>query len=407
MTATTDSSGPTDGRDKSPEPRRLPATVRVLGWVSLVNDAASEAIYPLLPTFIMHTLGGNKLQLGLIEGVAESAASLLKLASGAWSDRLPRRKGLIVFGYLLAALCRPLIGAAHSVWQVLAIRGTDRVGKGIRGAPRDAMIADVTAAEERGRAFGFHRAMDHLGSAIGPLLATAFLLWRPGDLRTLFLLTIVPGLIVVLLLVLGLRAPGVHEHQEPTGDDAHEPLGRNFAWYLAVLCLFTLGNSSDAFLLVRAEELGVHVAYLPLLWLMFSLLKAVGNLAVGGAVHRLGPLRLIQVGWLCYAAVYMGFAGATQYYEAWLLFAAYAVFFALTEPAEKTLVANLVPAHRRGLAYGWFNLALGIAALPSSLLFGWLYDRYGALGAFGFGAGLALLASLLLGFVREPRRLPT
>ncbi|MBX7166408.1 MAG: MFS transporter [Pirellulales bacterium] len=383
--------------------RSLPRAVKLLGWASFANDVATEAVFPLLPLFVTEVLGGGKKQLGLIEGVADSTASLLKLASGAWSDRLQQRKGLIVVGYVLAAAVRPLLGLAQAPWHVLAVRGVDRVGKGLRTAPRDALIADVTPPEQRGAAFGYHRAMDHLGAALGPLLATAFLWFRPQDLRTLFLLTALPGLAVVAIVVFGLREPARHVIATPPEAATRGPLTRNFLAYLAILCLFTLGNSSDAFLLVRASELGVTAGWLPGLWLTFSLLKGVGNLGMGPAVQRIGPRRLIRVGWVCYALVYGGFALATQWWHAWLLFAAYAIFYALTEPAEKTLVANLVAAQQRGQAFGWFNFSLGVAALPASLLFGWLYDEYGAAGAFGFGAGVAIFAAVLLGLVHESR----
>lgn len=380
----------------------LPRNVKLLGWASLLNDVASEMIFPLMPQFLLTVLGGNKAWLGVIEGVADSVSSLLKLWAGAWSDRAGGRKAFVVAGYVVAAVARPITGLLTAPWQLFAVRTTDRIGKGIRTAPRDALLADATEAAMRGRAFGFHRSMDHLGAAVGPVLATLFLLAWPGQLRTLFLVTLVPGLAVAALLVFGLReTSGGGERQAPLRLTLR-PFDRNFRLYLAALVVFTLGNSSDAFLLVRAGELGVPTAYLPLLWFAFHLVKSVGNYLSGPVVDRLGPRPLIFAGWAVYAVIYLAFARITTAWQMWITFLAYGVFYALTEPAEKTLVAQLVGAERRGLAFGWFNFAIGIAALPSSLLFGWLYERFGATTAFGWGAAAAAVAAVLLLGVSRP-----
>jgi len=384
-------------------PAPLPRNVRLLGHASLWNDVASEMIYPLLPQYLLTVLGGNRFQLGVIEGVAESVASLLKLASGAWSDRAGQRKWFVVVGYALAAVARPLVGVVAGPWQLFASRAVDRVGKGLRTAPRDALIADSTPPEARGRAFGFHRAMDHLGAAIGPILATLFLLLWPNGLRTLFLLSLVPGLIVVTLLVGGLREVASTRPVVPPLALTLQPLDRNFRLYLLSLVVFTLGNSSDAFLLVRAGELGVPTALLPLLWCVFHLVKSGGNLLSGRLVDRLGPRPLILLGWLVYAVVYLAFAVVNSAWLVCVVFLVYGVFYALTEPAEKTLVSALVGPERQGLAFGWFNTAIGIAALPSSLIFGWIYEHHGPLAAFGWGTALSGLAAGLLWFVSAPR----
>jgi MFS family permease len=372
-----------------------------LGLASLLNDIASEMIFPLLPNFLLTVLLGNRFYLGVIEGAADSVASLLKLWSGGRSDQAGRRKGFVLFGYSLAAVTRPLIGVVIAPWQLFALRVGDRIGKGVRTWPRDALIADSTDPSIRGRAFGFHRAMDHLGAAIGPLLAAGFLWLWPDQLRALFLVTVLPGLLVVGLLVVGLR-------EKPASEPAKEPLrltlqpfDRNFRLYLLALVVFTLGNSSDAFLLVRAGELGVPTALLPLLWCAFHVVKSGGNLLLGRAVDKLGPRPFLFLGWFVYAGVYLAFALATTAWEAWAVFLVYALFYGLTEPAEKTLVANLVGGERKGLAYGWYNFAIGVATLPSSLIFGALYQFFGALAAFGWGAGLALVAVILLTGVKE------
>ncbi|NQV28951.1 MAG: MFS transporter [Rhodopirellula sp.] len=385
---------------------QLPRNVKLLGWTSCLNDVASEMIYPLLPLFLITVLGGNRLALGVIEGVADSAASLLKLWSGARSDRSTRRKGFVLFGYGLAALSRPLLSTIFTPWQLFAARAADRIGKGIRTSPRDAMIADSTPKELHGRAFGFHRAMDHGGAALGPALAAIFLWFWPDQLRSLFLLTLLPGIAVMLILAFGLKEPPqtapIDDNNEKRGRLTLQPFGRDFRVFLVSLIVFTLGNSTDAFLLVRAGELGVPTVMLPLLWFVFHVAKSGGNLIVGRFVDRAGPLRPLRAGWLLYAVVYLLFGIATETWHVWALFLVYAIYYALTEPAEKTLVSRLVGEEHKGLAFGWFNCAIGISALPASLLFGLLYDQFGPLAAFGWGAALALLALGLLTAVHLP-----
>ena len=387
----------TAGSDPSASRGKLPGNVKLLGAASLLNDIASEMIYPLMPQFLIAVLGGNRLHLGIIEGFADSVASLLKLWSGARSDQTGRRKDPVVIGYTMATISRTLLAFVFAPWQLFAARILDRIGKGIRTAPRDAMIAESTPAAMRGRAFGFHRAMDHLGAAIGPLLATFFLLTWPEQLRTLFLLTLLPGIAVVILLAVGLRDKPIAAvaPKQPLSLNI-APLNRRFRLYLFALVVFTLGNSSDAFLLVRAGELGVATAMLPLLWAAFHIVKSVGNLLAGAAADRFGPRRLILGGWAIYAAIYIAFALIDSAWQVWVVFMLYGLFYALTEPAEKKLVTELVGDANQGLAFGWFNFAIGIASLPSSILFGWLYQQYGALVAFGFGAILAALAALIL-----------
>lgn len=383
-------------------PAPLPRNVKLLGWASLLNDVASEMAFPLLPQFFLGELGGTKFQLGLMEGLADSTSSLLKLGSGAWSDRLRLRKGLVVWGYAVAAVARPLIALLLAAWQLTVLRVADRIGKGIRTSPRDALIADCTEPQVRGRAFGFQRAMDHLGAALGPLVAMAILALWAGRLRELFLVTLLPGALATCLLLFHLRekAPGPATPAR-TADPAR-PFGRGFKLYLASLVVFTLGNSSDAFLLVRAGELGVPELMLPLLWCGFHVAKSTGNLVAGRLVDRVGPRPMILLGWLVYAAIYLAFAVAVAAWQVWALFVGYAVYYALTEPAEKTMVANLVAEEQRGLAYGWFHFAVGITTLPASAVFGWIYGALGALAAFGWGAGLAGLAAVILLAVRKP-----
>jgi MFS family permease len=309
----------------------------------------------------------------------------------------------VLFGYTLAVVVRPLIALITAPWQLAAVRTADRVGKGVRTSPRDALIADSTPPALRGRAFGFHRAMDHLGAAVGPLLAAGFLGLWPDHLRTLFGLSLVPGLLVLALLVFGLReAPAVTPAKQ-RAPLTLAPFDRRFRVYLLALLVFTLGNSSDAFLLVRAVELGVPTVLLPVLWCAFHVAKSTGNLLVGRAVDRFGPRPFVLLGWAVYSAVYLAFALADAAWQACALFLVYAAFYALTEPSEKTLVVNLAGDERKGLAFGWYHFAVGVATLPASLLFGWLYERGGAMTAFGTGAALAFASGAILVTIRPTK----
>jgi MFS family permease len=372
----------------------------VLGLASLFNDTASEMIYPLLPHFLLTVLLGNRFHLGVIEGVADAVASFVKLWSGGRSDQAGRRKGFIVFGYCVPALARPVVALIVTPWQLFAIRVVDRIGKGLRTSPRDALIADSTAASIRGRAFGYQRGMDNVGAAFGPLLAAGFLWLWPEHLRALFLVTLLPGLLVVVLLIFGVQETPTTEPKERLRLTL-QPFDRNFRLYLLALVVFTLGNSSDAFLLVRASELGVTTELLPLLWCACHIAKSSSNVLVGRAVDQFGPRPLMFIGWLVFGSVYLAFALATAVWQVWAVFVAYGLVIGVIEPAERTLVAVLVGDERKGLAYGWYNAAIGIATLPSSLVFGALYQGYGALAAFGWGAALALLSVVLLVGVKD------
>jgi MFS family permease len=383
---------------------RLGRNVLALSAVSLLNDVASEMTYPLLPVFLASVLGASATAVGAIEGTAESAAALLKLTSGWWSDRVRRRKPLVLAGYTIASAIRPLIGIAHSASQVLTIRVTDRIGKGLRGAPRDALIADSVNPTIRGRAFGFHRAADHAGAMLGPLLAFALLRWGGLELRTLFLLTAIPGALAIVTLFFGVREIPRSAPVEERRLDLKAPLSRRFWAYLGVLLLFTLGNSTDAFLLLRADQLGVTPALIPILWAMLHVVKSVSSAPGGILSDRLGRRPLIIAGWLLYAAVYFAFGRAEAQWQAWTLFAVYGIYFGLTEGVEKALVTDLVAPERRGTAFGWYNLAIGLGAFPASLLFGAIWDRWGSTTAFDFGALLALTAALGMAFVAPGRR---
>jgi MFS family permease len=366
-----------------------------LAVVSFLTDVSSEMIYPLLPVFLTTVLGANASFIGAIEGAAETTAALLKLASGWWSDRVRRRKPLVLAGYAIASAMRPLVALATSASQVLVIRVADRVGKGIRNAPRDALIAESVDPSIRGRAFGFHRAADHAGGVLGPLIAFAVLTWQIADLRTVFWLAAIPGLLSVLVVAIGVRdIPRSAGPGETPPLDLTRPLDARFWRVLAVIFVFTLGNSTDAFLLLRASQLGVPVALAPILWAALHLVKSAASTPGGALSDRIGRRPTLIMGWMLYAAVYVGFALADRAWHAWALFAVYGVFFGLTEGSERALIADLVALERRGTAFGWYNLAIGLGALPASLLFGFVWDRAGPATAFTMGASLALAAAL-------------
>ena len=385
----------------------LGRNVIALSAVSFFTDVSSEMIYPLLPVFLTATLGASAGVLGAIEGAAETTASLLKLASGWWSDRVRRRKPLVLAGYALASLARPLIAIAQTAGQVLAIRLTDRVGKGIRNSPRDALIADSVDPAIRGRAFGFHRAADHAGGVVGPLVAYVLLQWLVFDIRSVFWLALVPGVLAVVTIILFVREAPRSAISEParkaSGMTPAAPLPRNFWGYLTAVFIFTLGNSTDAFLLLRAHQLGVPLALTPILWATLHVVKSATSTHGGGLSDRVGRRPALIAGWSLYALVYLGFALASTQWHAWALFIVYGTYFALTEGPERALVADLVPEARRGTAFGWFHLTVGIGMLPASLLFGLIWDRAGASTAFITGAALALLASAWLTRVQLPR----
>lgn len=393
---------------------RMPRNVLALSAVSLLNDTSSEMIYPLLPTFLALSLGASPFAIGIIEGIAESIASIFKLFSGYLSDKLRSRKPLVFIGYSLAAVTRPLLAFVSSWPQVLLVRSTDRIGKGIRGAPRDALIADSVSPAERGRAFGFNRASDHLGAVLGPVAAFVLLYFIAVDssvptlieYQKVFLYASIPVVVGIIIIAFFVREQP-HKYAEPAvvkfslnGFDG------NFKRYLVVVAVFTLSNSTDAFLLLRAADAGVSPVAIPLLWMTLHLSKVVSSIIGGGLSDRFGRKQVIIAGWLIYACVYLGFAFVDAWWQAWVLFIIYGIYFGLTEGVEKAFVADMVPARLRGTAYGAYNLAYGITVFPASLIFGSLWYQFGAHVAFIASAAVSLIAIAMFTRIKAPKTLP-
>lgn len=391
----------------------LPGNVFALSVVSLLNDTSSEIIYPLLPAFLALSLGASPFAIGLIEGFAESVASLLKLFSGYASDRFGTRKLPVFLGYSLAAIMRPFLAFATTWPQVLVVRMTDRVGKGIRGAPRDALIAESVPSAERGLAFGFNRAADHMGAVFGPVAAFILLSIFAANTQSptireyqqVFLYASVPVVIGLFVIVFFVK-----EDTKRAGTVVAAPVtlslsgyDRNFKRFLLVIAVFTLSNSTDAFLLLRAGESGISPVLLPLLWMTLHMSKVVSSLIGGDLSDRVGRKTLIITGWLIYAVVYAGFAFVSSPSQCWILFIIYGVYFGLTEGVEKAFVADMVPAEKSGTAFGLYNLAFGITVFPASLLFGIVWTRYGSTAAFLASACVSVAAILLLTTVRPEK----
>ena len=443
---------------KKTDLKRIPLTVMMLGVVSLFTDAASEMIYPLVPMFVA-ALGSGAIVLGVIEGVAETTAAMLKLISGIISDKIGKRKLLVLLGYSISTIARPFTGVVSTAWEIVFVRMCDRIGKGIRTAPRDALIASSVDESIRGKAYGFHRAMDHLGAVIGPLLAILTLLilvlgFNVTDalpaLRWTFALSIIPGALAVLTIVFFVKEAAPKSSQSKLFKFSLSNFDNNFKNYLFILVLFTLGNSSDSFLLFRVEEaiqrsgavvnivksirplqkmvstFGsteeqsqiINILFLPLIWSFFHIIKVIFSTPFGALSDKIGRKITINIGWAIYAFVYISFALLTflpahvQVAATFVLFAVYALFYAFSEGAEKAFVADIVPEHNRGSAFGMYNFAIGLSALPASILFGFFYSffnlkipGFGGTIAFGFGGAMALVSMFLLALmVKEPAK---
>jgi MFS family permease len=373
----------------------LPRTVVILGLVSLLNDAASEMITPLLPIFLTATLGAGPAVVGLVEGLAEATASILKLLSGRLADRGVRPKVLVLGGYGLSNGMRPLIGVAAGWTLVLLLRFLDRVGKGIRTAPRDALIAAAVGPEQRGRAFGFHRSMDHAGSVIGPLLAFA-LLEASADLEHVFLASAIPGAVVLLLLVFGLPSSEVPRSPEPPRFSWQSLDGRLKAMVLAA-GLLAIASVPEVFVVLWARQAGLEIVFVPLVWAAASLAKMLTSLPAGILSDRVGRVPLLLLGWCLRVIVLLLLAFASPGTAGvWLLFMAYSATLAVTEPAERSIIGDHASVTERGTAFGLYHLASGLLVLPGAVLFGLIWQRFGSEAAFTASAVVTIAASVLM-----------
>jgi len=370
-----------------------------LGVVSFFGDVASDMVVPLLPAFLV-SLGGGAAAIGAIEGAAEATASIFKYLSGRWADRSRRLLPLARAGYGLSAAVRPLLAFAFAPWHVFVIRCADRVGKGVRTSPRDKLLAASAEPARLAEAYSFHRGMDHLGAAIGPILAAGLLLAWPGRVRLVFALAAIPGALALLAL-LPVREAKSKENAAPekSAVRARPPWG-----LLAPVVLFTLGNSTDALLLLGGQQLGIRTAFLPLLWALLHVVRATSSWPLGRLADRLGRRASLAAGWIVYAACYAGLAQASAPWHAWTLFAAYGFVAALTEGSERALVASSVPDSARGAMLGLYNLLSGLGLLLASLLAGFLWDVFSSRVALLTGAVFAALAAAALLSTPVPAR---
>lgn len=377
-------------QDKPPH-ASLPPTVIALGIVSLFNDSAGDMINPLLPAFIA-AVGGGPEMLGVIEGIADATGSLLKLLSGYLADRIGHLKAVTMAGYTLAAIARPTLTIAGGWWQILAARFGDRCGKGVRGAPRDRLIAEATPREILGRAYGFHRAMDHAGGLVGPIVVYLMLRWGMS-MRSVFAWTALPGALSIVILARWVKEDT--NRRRPARIEIGIPRDPGYRRFLLAMFVFTLGGASDTFLLWRAHQVGIATVYAPLLWLVLAAVKTASSTWGGSLSDHFGRRAMIMAGWGLYAAVYLAFAFAARPWEIWALFTVYGLFYGLSEGAERALVVDLVSEEWRGRALGAYQAATGIALLPASLIFGFLYQQAGAEAAFIFGAAMAAIAAAI------------
>ena len=400
---------PTETATLAPVPRiaGVPRNVFALGVVSFFADVSTEMVYPLVPIFLTTVLGAPVAAVGLIEGVAESTASLLKLVSGWWSDRVGRRMPLVVAGYGLAAVGKLLLALAGAWPVVFLARFVDRFGKGVRGSPRDALIADSTPADERGRAFGFHRSMDTAGAVVGPLLALLFVALFHDRMRVVFALAFIPGMLSVLALAL------VREPRRRARATGSTPLPfslrgytRPFLLFLGASLLFALGNSSDIFLILRAKNLGLSTTAVVLAYVLYNFVYMAVATPAGIVSDRIGRRSVFVTGLLIFAAVYFGFAVAGRGAVVWPLFAVYGLYIALTDGVGKALITDLVPEVRRATALGAYGMLTGLAALVASVVAGVLWDTVGTPAPFVLGAIGALASAVLMLIVLPRRRLP-
>ncbi len=370
--------------------------VFVAGLVSFFMDVSSEMIYPLVPLFLANVLGVNKSVVGLIEGIAESTASLLKVFSGWFSDRIGNRKWFMAAGYGISTLSRPIVALATGWHHVMGSRFMDRFGKGVRTAPRDAIIAESTEKTHLGRAFGFHRSMDTMGAVIGPAIAFLLLGIFSNNYRSVFWLSMIPGAIAVLLIIFFItekkKAPVTYS-ERPKLTLKH--FDWRFKFFVAIATLFAVGNSSDVFLILRAQQIGIPTVMIPVLYLLFNLIYSLSAIPAGIAADKFGRKRVILFGFVLFAILYYGFATAKDITAIWILFAFYGLFMGLTEGIQKAFLATIIPPDFKATAFGVYNTVIGLAMFPASLIGGLLWDKVSPSATFYYGAITASISTVL------------
>ena len=380
--------------------KQIPPGVWVLGFVSMLMDISSEMIHSLLPMFMVTVLGTSAFTVGIIEGMAEATALIVKVFSGALSDYLGKRKGLAVFGYALGALTKPLFAMASSTGVVIAARLLDRVGKGVRGAPRDALVADITPANIRGAAFGLRQSLDTVGAFLGPLLAVGLMLLWANDFRAVFWVAVIPGLMAVALLLVGVREPKQLQGQHRTNPIRRENLarlGRPYWWIVAIGAAFTLARFSEAFLVLRAQQSGITMALVPLVMVAMNVVYSVSAYPFGKLSDRMNHSKLLAIGLVVLIAADLVLASSSHWVSVLAGVALWGIHMGMTQGLLATMVAATAPADLRGTAYGFFNLMSGLAMLLASGFAGWLWDMYGASATFYGGAMFSVLALIALG----------
>lgn len=382
-------------RNDLPTLRQIPSGIWILGFVSMLMDISSEMIHSLLPLFMVTTLGASAFAIGLIEGLAEATALIVKVFSGTLSDYLGRRKGLAVFGYALGALTKPLFALAPSLGIVLTARLLDRVGKGIRGAPRDALVADITPAHLRGAAFGLRQSLDTLGAFLGPLLAVGLMLLWANDFRAVFWVAVIPGMMAIALLLFGLREPAHRQgdkRMNPIRRENLERLGASYWWVVVIGAVFTLARFSEAFLVLRAQQGGIPMALVPLVMVAMNLVYALSAYPFGKLSDRMSHTRLLAFGLLVLIAADLTLASSNHWGAVLAGVALWGVHMGMTQGLLAAMVADTAPADLRGTGYGFFNLVSGIAMLAASVVAGLLWDRLGASVTFQAGAAFCVMA---------------
>ena len=374
--------------------------VFALGSTSFLTDVSREMIYPLLPLYLRSVLGASTAFVGLVEGIAESTSSVLNIVSGWFSDRIKKRKTLLLWGYSLSAVTRPLIAVATIGWHILLVRFVEKVGKGIRVPPRDALIAESCTPENRGKGFGLHRSMDNVGSILGPLLAFSLLIYLNNDYRTLFWISSIPAFLAIgiLTFVVSEKPRDISQTEVPSVNRRFnlKQFNRPFKLFLIATTVFELANSSNAFLLLRVKDLGLSLELIPIIYLFSNIFKTLSSMPGGILSDKLGRRNVLVVGWIVYGISYFGFAFITSVTQAWVIFGIYGLFSGMTEGVKKAFVADLVPKEVRGSAYGIHSFLVSFPQLPASLLLGILWQKFNATVAFSVGASFAILGGFLL-----------